>query len=934
MRRPHQPLPKRRLSRHDGVSEPHRSRRTVGSVRFVRFSSVIDASISRTCDDEVVATEISLPSGTVTFLFTDIEGSTRLWEEHRAEMQAALERHDEILRSAIGDRSGYVFSTAGDAFAASFRRVGDAIAAAEDAQARLGRESWPDVTPIRVRMGLHTGEAQERGGDYFGPAVNRTARIMAAGHGGQVLVSATTGALADDDDLVDLGDHRLKDLTAAERLWQIGSGEFGQLRTLDVVRTNLPVERTALVGRRAEIAEIGALVDQHRLVTLLGIGGTGKTRLATAAAADVSHQFADGVWFVDLVAVSDADQVAEAMATAMGLRVSGADLVAALGELIADRVALVLLDNCEHITDDVADVVDVLLERTTGPRFLVTSREPVQLLDERQFQVPPLEVADDLAAPAVQLFVAAAERGGVTVLPADVGTVAHICRQLDGLPLSVELAAAQLRQLSLAELASRLEQRFELLARGRRRRGRQASLLAVLEDTWGMLDPAECDLLLQIAAFPSSFAADDVEGIADIPTTPARTLAGLVDLGLVSRAGDDRHRLLETVKLFARQKWDEAADPGSYIERHTDWACSYLESFEPYERYTSFAVVQWAIDHYDDHRVVEDRLAAAQRWADVASLLDALTLTYTYETGTRASAVIERAEGYLAHGGLTDHDRGRVNTVAAGAGLAARRQDWIARGSRDAVALLRQHGSSEQLAAALIINSWMTVFESFDEAVAILDEAQTLAEDSDASPLAAVAVAYRASHNALVGRADEANQTLDELHDLIDGQPMDYAGSLHGLFLLATRIVSEPELSRTVSQELMTTFAALSPDFGAGFGVNICACVAAGATGDLEATLRLVTEAKDVSQQANNDDGLPDLLLAPAALAWRQGNLAEASRWLAAVRHAPKPTQTFQLTTMYRLLRDEVEPLGPNPLGPSTLEDVYNESIAWMKGLS
>jgi hypothetical protein len=647
----------------------------------------------------------------------------------------------------------------------------------------------------------------------------------------------------------------------------------------------------------------------------------------------MADQFAEGVWFVDLVAVSDAGQVAEATATAMALQISGDDLVVALADLLVDRQALVVLDNCEHVTDDVADVVDVILERTSGPRFLVTSREPLQLPGERQFQVPPLEVADDMASPAVQLFVAAAERGGVTVRDEDVPTVAYVCRHLDGLPLSVELAAAQLRQLSLVELSNRLEQRFELLARGRRRRGRQASLLAVLQDTWGMLDSAEQQLLLQVAAFPSGFSASDVDGIAADLSAPTRTLAGLVDLGLVSRTGDDRHRLLETVKLFARQRWDEATDPGRYLGQHTDWVLGHLDSFEPYERYTSFAVARWAMDHYDDHRAVEDRLVATQRWSDLATLLDALTLTYTYEAGTRASALIDRARGYVAEPSLTDRDRGRIYNVAAAAGLPARRQDWIAQSSREAVALLQRDGTPDELAAALIYSSWMTVFEDFDRAVDMLDQAREFAEESGATPLASVALAYRAEYHALVGRLEEADRMLEELSDHVEGRGMDYAASLHGLFLASTSIVSDPEASRAVSTDLMDAFATVAPDYGPGFGANAVACVATGATGDTQATLRLVTGAKAAYERTNHDDGLPDLLLAPAALAWRNGDLATARRLLSAVRHSPKPTQTFQLTTMYRLLRNEVGPLDPNPLQTAHLDDIYDESIAWMKTL-
>ena len=256
-----------------------------------------------------------LPSGTVTFLFTDVEGSTKLWEQHPEYMRVALERHDELLRSVIEENGGYVFSRAGDSFAAAFGRVGDAVAASSRAQGLLADEEWPPSCPIRVRMGLHVGEAQERDGNYFGAAVNRAARIMAGGHGGQILASSAVAAVDDSHDLVDLGDHRLKDLTAGERLFQVGGQSFPPLRTLDAVRHNLPVERTLLVGREREIEQVGELVRDHRLVMLLGIGGTGKTRLATAVAADQADQFADGVWFVDLVPATTGDHVVEAVAT-------------------------------------------------------------------------------------------------------------------------------------------------------------------------------------------------------------------------------------------------------------------------------------------------------------------------------------------------------------------------------------------------------------------------------------------------------------------------------------------------------------------------------------------------------------------------------------------------------------------------------------------
>jgi predicted ATPase len=348
-------------------------------------------------------------------------------------------------------------------------------------------------------------------------------------------------------------------------------------RTLEVVRHNLPVERTLLVGRSGEIDHIGMLLRHHRLVTLLGIGGTGKTRLATAVAADQADRYADGVWFVDLVPVTTREQVAEAIATAVGLQLTRSDVIDAVSELIADREMLIVLDNCEHITEIVADFVDELLELTNLPRWLTTSREPLQLPDERQVRVAPLAVDRGMASPAVQLFAAAAERVDVVVDERDVATIAYICGNLDGLPLSIELAAAQLRHLTLTELAARLDQRFELLARDRGgRMRRQASLQAVLDDTWEMLDDAERDLLLQLAAFASSFTIDDVDAVTSIAgaDATARRLAGLVDRSLVVRDSRGRHRLIETVKLFARHRWDASEDPDVFLERPDAWMAS------------------------------------------------------------------------------------------------------------------------------------------------------------------------------------------------------------------------------------------------------------------------------------------------------------------------------------------------------------------------
>ena len=730
--------------------------------------------------------------------------------------------------------------------------------------------------------------------------------------------------------------HQSENRANPDRQPPVGDRQFHSPRTLEPVRHNLPIERTVLVGREAEITMVAELVRGHRLVTLLGIGGTGKTRLATAVAADQAPRFESGVWFVDLVPATTGDHVVEAIASAAGLQLNRSDLLVGLAELISDRQMLFVLDNCEHITDHVAEVVDFLLERTASPRWLTTSREPLTLSDERQVHVLPLASDSGKDAPAVQLFAAAAERVGVTITEHDVPMVADICAHLDGIPLSIELAASQLRHLQLTELATRLDQRFEILARGSGgRMRRQASLQAVLQDTWDMLGDQEEELLLQLAAFPSGFTLDDVESISTGVNVgvPALTLARLVDRSLVSHDVRGRHRLLETVKLFAQQRWSQGTDSERYIEHHTSWVLHRLSSFAPQDWFTSFAVLSWARAHYDDHRAVEDRLVDARRTGELVALLRTLTQTYCYETGTRASSVIERIERLLDYFELSPHERGLLNLVAASAGLPARRPDWIEKGSRDAVSLLRLESSSEELAAALVIESWMTVFGDFDRAIGMLNEAKQIADDADAPALANVAIAYAAGHHALVGRIDDAKQMLGQLQRRLEGRPFDYAGSLHGLFSLAVNFVSEPVIARAFGEVLATDFADIAGDAGIGWGLPTCNCVAVAACGDIEATRQSVAATEALTRLTSNDDGLPDLLLPAATLAWRLGYTEEARRWLTAIRHAAVPTQNFQLTIMYRQVRRQVGLLESSAISGAELRSHYREAVAWMAAL-
>jgi class 3 adenylate cyclase len=348
----------------------------------------LQSTMQSGCQTEIV----ERPSGTVTFFFTDIEGSTRLWAADPDAMGTALERHDEIVRGEIEQRGGYVFATGGDGFAAAFERAADAVAVATTVQALLGAEAWADGATLRVRIGLHTGEAVERGGDYFGPALNECARLMAIGHGGQVLCSAVTAAvLPEGSDLIDLGEHRLRDLTTSRRVFQIGAEECPPLRSLGAFRTNLPVQVSRFVGREDELRRVADALAGSRLVTLTGVGGVGKTRLALQAAADAVTSHPDGVWLVELAGLVEPDMVAEAAASTLGVAaVMGTPVRQALSEFVAARRMMVVVDNCEHLIDAAAELAELLVSASEDCVVLATSREGLALRGEQVVPVPPM----------------------------------------------------------------------------------------------------------------------------------------------------------------------------------------------------------------------------------------------------------------------------------------------------------------------------------------------------------------------------------------------------------------------------------------------------------------------------------------------------------------------------------------------------------------
>jgi predicted ATPase/class 3 adenylate cyclase len=499
-----------------------------------------------------------LPRGTVTFLFTDIEGSTRLLQELGDGYAEALAEHRLLLRGAFQRHGGVEVDTQGDAFFVAFARAADAVAAAEDGQRALedGR--------VRVRMGVHTGEPLLTEEGYVGLDVHRTARIAAAGHGGQVLVSqATRELLGDSPGLRDLGEHRLKDLSAPQRLYQVGDGAFPPLRALN--ETNLPQQPTSFIGRERELAEVVELVRSSRLVTLTGPGGSGKTRLALHAAAELVDDFDDGVWFVPLAPVEAADLVAPTIAKALGAR---DDLEAHL----RGKQALLLLDNFEHLLE-AAPAVGGLVATAESVKVLATSRARLSLGAELEFRVPMLAVDD-----AVSLFEERARALSPSFEP-DV-EVHEICDRLDGLPLAIELAAARARILTPAQILERLTSRLDLLTGGvRDAPERQRTLRSTIEWSYELLEEGERMLFARLAVFGGSVSLDAAE---EVVAADLDTVSSLVDKSLLRETGRGRFFMLETLKEFAAERLRESGDADRFRLRHAEWALALAERASPH----------------------------------------------------------------------------------------------------------------------------------------------------------------------------------------------------------------------------------------------------------------------------------------------------------------------------------------------------------------
>jgi predicted ATPase/class 3 adenylate cyclase len=716
-----------------------------------------------------------LPSGTVSFLFSDVEGSTRLWEEDPDLMRQLMPRHDQLLRDAVELNHGFIVKSRGDGFHAVFASAHDAVTAAVAAQMKLEADDWNIAATVRVRMGIHTGAAEARGGDYSGGAVNRAERLMSVAHGGQVVVSAATeellhDALPDKYGLVDLGEHRLRDLGRPEHLFQVSHLGLGQdfppLRTMDVVPpNNLPAPVDSFVGRRAELADVLDAIRDSRLTTLTGPGGSGKTRLALEAATAVLPSFRDGVWFVSLASAGTGARVVPLVAAALGVgEPTGQPVGDTLEQWLRDRQLVLLLDNCEPVVEAVGLFAERHLPRCPGLRILATSREVLGVRGERALSTPPLHVADDPAlagsSDAVELFMvrASAAASGFDADGADMATVAEICRRLDGLPLAIELAAVRVRVLSLEQIATRLGDRFRL------RRAGERTLEATVACSYDLLTEAERDVFVRLGVFPAHFSLEAAEMVVSDAVIDVGDildlLTRLVEKSLVTTLtidGTCRYQLLETLREYALARLDERGET-EWNDRLLKWAKTRVDHVEAsLRRPTQDAALQSVTTDAVTLRAAMDLATGRGDQITALRIASVVPIGLIGERRRIIADVLDRvgrsADGWvagIAHAALGELAYDQGDWPAASQAMTISREHFVAAGSDHHAAWADLNGAyaawgmGELAEVDRVISAAITLFRQGTDALGLgyalsvaslrtpdLDEAKRLAGEAD-----------------------------------------------------------------------------------------------------------------------------------------------------------------------------------------------------------
>jgi predicted ATPase/class 3 adenylate cyclase len=677
----------------------------------------------------------NLPSGTVTFLFTDIEGSTRLAQEHPKEMPDLLARHNAILKQCIEMYHGFVLRIVGDSFSAAFHTASDALHAALEAQRRLQKESWSPA-PIKVRMGIHTGAAQVKddpqGTSYEGYAtLALTQRVMSAGHGGQVLLSQTTHdlvkeGLPDGTELRDMGERRLKDIVRPEHIYQVAApdllSEFPPLTTLETTHHNLPAQLTSFIGREGEIAEARELLTSTRILTFIGPGGTGKTRLSLQVAATQIPDFKDGVWLVELAQLADSRYVLSAIASVLSLReLQGVPLLDTVTDYLRGKQLLLVLDNCEHLIETCARLSEHFLHTCPKLKIITSSREALGIDGETVYRVPSLSLPQDLEDlrdgstlmhyEATRLFTERALKAnpGFALTKDNAPSVTQICQRLDGIPLAIELAAARVKLFTPQQIAERLGDRFKLLTGGSRTAlPRQQTLRALIDWSYLTLNETEQDVLRSLSAFSGGWTFEAAEAVAgEIEAMDG--LAGLVNKSLVNveeREGESRYRYLETIRQYAMEKLLESGNAVSVRNRHLSYFIDYARRAE--EKFSTTQRLMWVNRLEAEH----DNLRSALGWALESNPEAALQMvcslagfwlsrSYMTEGSTWCQAAISRAEALSPAGPNIDPTRARAYSSLAMLSINHGDHRTGQTAARKGVALARQVDDPLQLARAL-----------------------------------------------------------------------------------------------------------------------------------------------------------------------------------------------------------------------------------------
>jgi predicted ATPase/class 3 adenylate cyclase/Tfp pilus assembly protein PilF len=682
-----------------------------------------------------------LPSGTVTFLFTDIEGSTRLLQHLGDRYPDLLAEHQRLLRAAFHEAGGHEVGTQGDSFFVTFTRASDAVTAAVAAQRAVAAHSWPEGGAVRVRMGLHTGEPSFTASGYVGLDVHRAARISAAGHGGQILLSRTTRDLVEHDlptgaSLRDLGEHRLKDLQRPEQVYQLLHpdlpADYPPLKSLDTLPNNLPLQLTSFIGREQVMEEVRRLMATTRLLTLTGTGGSGKTRLSLQVAAHMLEEYPEGVWLVELAALADPALVPQTVAVALGVREAagsvpgGRSLTQTLVDYLRPRHTLLVLDNCEHLLSACAQLADSLLHACPDLRILTTSRAALGIAGELTYRVPSLSLPDLRRLPpvgaglvsaltqyeAVRLFIERAifSQPGFAVTNSNALAVAQVCQRLDGIPLAIELAAARVKLLSVEQIAERLDDRFRLLTGGSRTAlPRQQTLRALIDWSYDLLSEAERALFRRLSVFAGGWTLAAAEAVCageDVDEYEILDLLGqLVDKSLVmmeEHGGEARFRLLESIRQYGAERLRASPEAAATHDRHGEFYLTLAEQAEPH--LTGAEQATW-LDRLEKEHV--NLRAALGRMVEKGDA----------ESGLRLGAALWRfwhVRGYLREG------RARLATALAlpsaatcasgraralnGAGALAHDQGDFEQAEalhRESLAIARECGDRESLAVAL-----------------------------------------------------------------------------------------------------------------------------------------------------------------------------------------------------------------------------------------